>query len=190
MCYNIVAMRKFKIVKDNNPSLRKKCEDVILPLSEEDKSLIFDMLTYLKLSQDEEYKKDHPNVREGVGLAAPQIGVNKKMIVVYYPIDEKECVEHLLVNPKIISQSMKLTYLSNGEGCLSVDDTHQGYVYRHHRIVVKAFDAKKNKEVNITAKGLEAIVLQHEIDHLDGRLYYDRINKFDPFNKINGSIEI
>lgn len=183
-------MRKFKIVKDTNPSLRKKCIDVSLPLNDEDKSLIFDMLEYLKLSQDETYRKSHPNVREGVGLAAPQIGVNKKMIVVYYQIDEGEYVEHLLINPKIISQSMKLTYLSNGEGCLSVENKHDGYVYRHHKIVVKAFDAKKNMEVNITAKGFEAIVLQHEIDHLDGKLFYDRINKFDPFNKINGSIEL
>lgn len=183
-------MRNFKIVKDNKPSLRQKSIDVSLPLNEEDKSLIFDMFEYLKLTQDEEYRKKHPNVREGVGLAAPQIGVNKKMIVVYFAINENEYIRHLLINPKITSTSVKMTYLSNGEGCLSVDKNHEGYVYRHHKITVKAFDAYLDKEVEIKATGFEAIVLQHEIDHLDGKLFYDRINKFNPFNKLSGSIEL
>ena len=80
-----------------------------------------------------------------------------------------------------ILESVKEVYLSGGEGCLSVDDKHDGYVYRHNKIQVKAFNAQTQKEEIITARGYEAIVLQHEIDHLNGILYYDHIDKKNPF---------
>ena len=171
-----------KIVKDTEKSLREPCVDVTLPLSAEDKATLDEMLQYLKDSQDEKYRKAHPEVREGVGLAAPQIGLNKKMLVVYYPIDDEgNYVMHQLVNPKIVVQSIKQCYLPGGEGCLSVDSEHKGYIYRHNKIQVKAFNVKTMKEEIITARGYEAIVLQHEIDHLNGVLFYDHINKKDPF---------
>ena len=75
----------FRITKDTDPKLRRKCEDVPLPLSEENQKLIDDMLEYLKLTQDEEFRAKHPNTREGVGLAAPQVGHNLKMLVISYP---------------------------------------------------------------------------------------------------------
>ena len=75
-------------------------------------------------------------------------------------------------------------------GCLSVDNEHEGYVYRSYKIVVKAFDALKGEDVTITARGYDAIVLQHEIDHLNGVLFYDHIDKKDPFKVIPGSVEI
>ena len=178
----------FKIVKDNVKSLREKCAPVDLPLSNKDKDLLMEMLEYLKLSQDDEYAKKH-NIRSGVGLAAPQVGVNKKMLVVYYEID-KRIIQHVLVNPKIIASSIKLCYLNAGEGCLSVDKDHDGYVYRPNKVTIKAYDALKDKEVTIVARGYEAIVLQHEIDHLNGILYYDHIDKQNPFKKIENSIEI
>ena len=67
------------------------------------------------------------------------------MLVVYYKdyVDDKEVtVDHRLINPKIVSESVKKAALSGGEGCLSVDDSHPGYVYRPYKIIVKAFDAK------------------------------------------------
>ena len=172
-----------KIVKDNIPSLRQKCAPVELPLSAEDKTTIDNMLEYLKLSQNEEYRACHEDCREGVGLAAPQIGVNKRMLVVYYPTGNEEhpYVQWQLVNPKIISNSIRKTYLTSGEGCLSVDSEHEGYVLRYFKIVVKAFDAAKEENVTITARGYEAIVLQHEMDHLNGILFYDHIDKNNPF---------
>ena len=173
-----------KIVKDNIPSLRDKCAPVDLPLSKEDKKTLDDMLEYLKQSQDEEFRACHADCREGVGLAAPQIGVKKRMLVVYYPTGEESrpYVQWQLVNPKIISNSIRKAYLSAGEGCLSVDAEHQGYVLRYFKIVVKAYDAAKEENVTITARGYEAIVLQHEMDHLDGILFYDRIDKRNPFS--------
>ena len=180
-----------KIVKDNNPRLREKSKEVALPLSKEDKALIDSMMEYLKLSQDEKYRKEHPEVREGVGLAAPQIGHNVRMLVISYPApteeDPNHVIEYKLVNPKIVVNSIRKAYIEAGEGCLSVDGEHPGYVIRDFKIVVEAFDAIPMEKVRITARGYDAIVLQHEIDHLNGVLFYDRIDKKDPFKKIPGA---
>ena len=95
-----------------------------------------------------------------------------------------------MVNPKIVVNSIKKTYLEGGEGCLSVDEEHRGYVYRDFKIVVKAYNDLTGKEEHITARGYDAIVLQHEIDHLDGILFYDRIDKNDPFKIIEGAVRV
>lgn len=173
----------FKIVKDTSKSLRGKCQE-ITDINEDVIKLVNDMHDYLKLSQDEEAQKKY-NIREGVGIAAPQIGKNIRAIVVCYKDYDKDGnefeVDHRLINPKITTESVKEIYLSSGEGCLSVDEVHKGYVYRKFKVIVKAYDVKQRKEVYITARGFEAIVLQHEIDHLNGILYYDHIDKKDPF---------
>jgi len=172
-------MKELKIVKDNNSLLRLKSSDVTLPINKEDEETILSMMKYLKNSQDENYRSTHPNVREGIGLAAPQIGVLKKMLVIHFFREDEE-VTRALVNPKIVSKSAKKCYLKSGEGCLSVDNPHEGFVFRDFKIKVEAYDAIKKQNVSITARGLEAIVLQHEIDHLYGILYYDHINKMNP----------
>lgn len=169
---------KLKIVKDNNPIMKKKSLPVSLPLSDEDKRTLDDMLEYLKLSQDEEYAKKH-NIKAGIGLAAIQIGLLKRMFVVYYGEGE-DLVQYQLVNPKIIEYSFKKCALKNGEGCLSVDGEHPGYAHRYYKIKVAAFDALTNQDVIITARGFDAIVLQHEYDHLDGLFFYDRIDNKKP----------
>lgn len=183
---------QLKIVKDTDPKLREKSIEVPTPLSKENQELIDEMLHFLKLSQDEEYRAKHPSVREGVGLAAPQIGHNVKMIVISYPTGDPEqpLVEYQLVNPKIIVNSLKKVYLREGEGCLSVDEKHPGHVMRDYKIKVKAYDAKSKQDIEITARGYDAIVLQHEIDHLSGILFYDRINKKDPFEEPFNSVGI
>ena len=178
-----------KIVKDKVNSLREISKEVPLPLSEKDEKTLKSLVDYLKLSQDEKYREKHPSVREGVGLASPQIGINKRMLVVMYKEGEKEIL-HALVNPKIIVSSVKKSYLAFGEGCLSVDDNHPGKVYRSYRITVEAYDGLKKENVTIKAEGFEAIVLQHEIDHLNGILFYDRIDKNDPDKVIPGAVAI
>ena len=179
----------FKIVKDTNPSLREKSINIDLPLSTEIEQLGLDMLEYVKLSQDEEFLKKHPEVKPGVGLAAPQIGKNIKLIAIFVDDGKKE---HSLVlaNPKIVAESAQKCYLSGGEGCLSVPENHAGYVYRNFRIKVKAYNVLTKQEETIDARGYLAIVLQHEIDHLSGILYYDRINNFEPFKVLSGAIEL
>ena len=178
-----------KIVKDKVKSLREISKEVPLPLSEKDEKTLKSLVDYLKLSQDEKYREKHPSVREGVGLASPQIGINKRMLVVMYKEGEKEIL-HALVNPKITVSSVKKSYLASGEGCLSVDDDHPGKVYRSYRITVEAYDGLKKENVTIKAEGFEAIVLQHEIDHLNGILFYDRIDKNDPDKVIPGAVAI
>ena len=170
---------KLKIVKDNNPIMRKKSLPVDLPLSKEDRDTLDAMLDYLKKSQDEEYAKKH-NYRAGVGMAAIQVGILKRMFVIYYPKSEKEIVQYQLVNPIIVEESVKKCALEGGEGCLSVDKDREGLVHRHFKIRMKAFDALQNKDIEIVARGYDAIVLQHEYDHLNGMFYYDRININSP----------
>lgn len=170
---------KLKIVKDSNPIMRQKSLPVEMPLSQEDKDTLFAMLDYLKKSQDDDYAKKH-NIRAGVGMAAIQIGLLKRMFVIYYPKSETEYVQYALVNPQIIEESIKKCALEGGEGCLSVDNEHQGLVHRHFKIVMKAYDLLQDKDIVITARGYDAIVLQHEYDHLDGKFFYDRIDNNNP----------
>ena len=176
MCYYFFM--KLKIVKDSNPIMRQKSQPVALPLSQEDKDTLDAMLDYLKLSQDEEYAKKH-NIRPGVGIAAIQIGLLKRMFCIYYA-KEDEVVQYQLVNPKIIEYSVRKCALANGEGCLSVDKDYQGLSHRYYKIKMQAFDALTNQDITITARGFDAIVLQHEYDHLDGLFFYDRIDKNNP----------
>ena len=169
---------KLKIIKDSNPIMRKRSLPVELPLSDEDRETLNAMSDHLKNSQDEEYRKKY-NIREGVGLAAIQIGLLKRMFVIRYEQDEKE-VHYQLVNPVILESSVRKCALQNGEGCLSVDEDHPGLVHRHYKIKIQAFDALQNRNVTINAIGFEAVVLQHEYDHLNGMFYYDHIDKNNP----------
>ena len=169
---------KFKIVKDNNPIMRQKSLPVELPLSKEDKDTLDAMLDYLKKSQDDEYAKKH-TIRAGVGIAAIQIGILKRMFVIYYE-REDEVIQYQLVNPKIIEYSFRKCALKEGEGCLSVDGDHPGYAHRYYKIKMEAYDALTDQEIIITARGFDAIVLQHEYDHLDGKFFYDRIDPNKP----------
>ena len=175
---------KLKIVKDSNPIMRKKSLPVDLPLSKEDKDTLDNMLNYLKLSQDEEYAKKH-NIRSGVGLAAIQIGLLKRMFVIYYQTEDR-LVEYQIVNPQIIETSVKKCALEQGEGCLSVPNHHEGLVHRYYKIKMRAYEAITGEDIIITATGYDAIVLQHEYDHLEGIFYYDRINVGNPNGAMPG----
>ncbi len=188
----IQSMEKyFRIVKDSAKSLRAKSIDA--EITKDNIALANEMKDYLIASQNEKIAQKY-HLREGVGLAAPQIGKNIKVIAVYYEDEDekgnKKIVDHRLINPKIILESLKLAYLEAGEGCLSVDAKHEGYVYRHYKIQVKAYDVALAKETIITAYGFEAIVLQHEIDHLNGVLYYDYINKTNPFEFKDNAVRL
>ena len=175
---------KLKIVKDSNPIMRKRSLPVEMPLSPKDKETLDAMLEYLKLSQDEEYAKKH-NIQAGVGMAAIQIGLLKRMFVIHYETNDGP-VTYQLVNPQIIETSIKKCALEAGEGCLSVPNHHEGLVHRYYKIKMKAYDALRDEDIIITAMGYDAIVLQHEYDHLEGKFYYDRINPMDPNGKMPG----
>lgn len=169
------------IVKDDNPILRQRSEDVKLPLSKEDEQLLKDMYQYVFESTIDEIAKEK-DLRPAVGISAVQVGVLKKMTAIILKDEDGSVVkEYALVNPKIVSNSMEKAYLKSGEGCLSVVDEHKGYIYRSARVKVKGFDLLTNSDVEIKASGYLAIVLQHELDHFKGVLFYDYINKKDPY---------
>jgi peptide deformylase len=108
----------------------------------------------------------------GIGLAAIQVGINKSLMVYdISPKDEKQSLQ-VLINPRIISSEG--TMLSEDEGCLSVPDFRSD-VKRAAAITVEGFD-RNEKPVRLDAEGFLAIVLQHEIDHLNGILFIDRIS--------------
>ncbi len=181
LCDNVNHM-KFKIVKDTNPLMRKRCQEVSLPLSDEDKNTLNMMSDYLIKSQDEEYAEKH-HIRAGIGLAANQIGLLKRMFVVYIPTEDG-VIHYQLANPKIIETSIRKAALEYGEGCLSVEKEHKGLVHRYYKIKIKAFNALTNKEEIISLSGYPAIAMQHEYDHLDGKFFYDHINDNDPFTPL------
>ncbi len=180
---------KKDIILDSNPLLRKKSEDVTLPLSKEDEQLLNDMLEYLENSQDEELSKKY-DLQPGVGLAAPQLGILKKMFAVLTYDEKGNLHKYALVNPKLISNSIAKCYLAGGEGCLSVQESHPGYVKRYLKIKMKAYDHVSKQDVLLSLKRYVAIVVQHEYDHLFGTLYYDHINKNNPMDVSDGAVEI
>lgn len=138
------------VIKYGHPTLRKVAE----PYSKEevDSGFIEDMLETM-------YEED------GVGLAAPQVNVSKRLIV---------CADHeneyIVFNPKIIATSEAIK--ADFEGCLSLPGL-TARVERAEKVIVTGKDQKWN-DIEIKAGGLLAVVFQHEIDHLNGVLYIDR----------------
>lgn len=176
------------IIRDPHPTLRKVAEEVPLPPSDEDKAILKSMLEFVINSQDEKISKEK-GLRPAVGLAAPQINVSKRMIAVHAKDEKGKQHSYALFNPKIVSHSVQKAYLVHGEGCLSVDEPKPGYVPRYARVTVKAYD-REGKEITLKLKGLPAICIQHEIDHLNGIMFYDHIDPEDPWKPIENAIPI
>jgi len=166
------------IIKEGHPTLRLIATKCVEPISREDLSTMKKMLKHLEASQNEKLAKKY-GIRAGVGIAAPQINVSKRFFALLIP-NEEYTLELGVFNPEIIAESVEMTYLSSGEGCLSVPEK-SGVVLRHKKIKVKAiFYNPKDKtlEESIkTFKDYEAIVFQHEFDHLNGVLFIDKITQ-------------
>ncbi len=173
------------LVKDNNKSIKEKSRDVKLPLSKDDEQVMKKLITFVKFSQDKE-KNKNKIVKPAAGLAAPQIGYNIKMYYIKLSKksdDNDRNIEFALINPKIIGRTHQQVALQYGEGCLSVDHEYEGYVNRSYKIIVEGYDYFKKEKVRFYAVKYEAIVIQHEQDHLEGKLYYEHINKKSPWKK-------
>ena len=163
-----------RVVCNGNPALRMKSLPV-MSITDEIRELARRMIVTMK-----------ENELPGVGLAAPQVGINKRMIVIdTRPTGRKEKRSEKkkqlspgemmlnLVNPEILSSSAETE--TCGEGCLSLPGV-EGDVTRPARVLLRAM-LLDGKEVMVECGGLLARCLQHEIDHLDGILFYDRIPK-------------
>jgi len=171
--------KKLDILDEKDKHLRAKSIDADLPLSRDDKKLIQRIIDHLTYSQIEEYEKKY-DLRPGMGLAYPQLGINKRIIVIVHEYDDGKFDNYVFVNPKIVSYSEEMIAAEAGEGCLSVNREVEGHVPRHARVTVEGYDEDGNK-IRVRAREDLAIAFQHEIDHLDGILFYDRINKDKPF---------
>jgi peptide deformylase len=163
------------IVTDGHPALRKKSEDI--PPNQintaSTQSLIQKMKDVLRTQHD------------GIGLAAPQIGVNKRVFIVSGKIfgDDKE--DAVFINPVITKASKEKKWME-GEGCLSVRWIY-GKVQRSLKVTIKAYN-EKAELISRGASGLLAHIFQHEIDHLDGILFIDKakdLEKIPPPKEIN-----
>ena len=176
------------IIREGNPTLRAVAEDVTFPLSDQEIILGEKMMQFLHHSQDP-VMAEKLGLRGGVGLAAPQLDISKRIIAVLVPNPEdadgnppKEAysLQEVMYNPKVVAHSVQDAALGDGEGCLSVDRNVPGYVVRHARVTVEYF-TKHGEKKRIKLKGYNSIVVQHEIDHTNGIMFYDRINPNNPF---------
>jgi len=149
-----------KVIRMGHPTLRVPAKPIS---SEELKSKEFKQLLLDLFDTMEE--------EEGIGIAAPQIGVSKQVAIVGMPDEEGEFQAVVVINPKI--ENLTEVVSGNWEGCLSVPGL-RGYVERPEKIKVNFLDVEGNKQEMIL-DDFGAIVFQHECDHLIGKLYVDHI---------------
>lgn len=168
-----------KILDEKDKLLHKVSKEVTFPLPEEDKKLIKDALEYLKLSQIEDISEEY-GLRPGMGLAFPQLGKLKRIFVICNEVDKGKFENYVIINPKIISHSEEMIYVEEGEGCLSVNREVDGIVPRYARAKIEAYDEEGNLFTYRVREDL-AIAFQHEIDHLNGILFVDKIDKKNPY---------
>lgn len=180
----MITMNNF--IAEDNPILRKEAELVSFPLSDEDMTLIKEMREFLINSQDEELAEKY-DLRPGVGLAAPQLGISKQIFVVYLTEEDEETGESevildlAIINPKVKSHAVQQVAIREGEGCLSVPRDVPGLVPRPKRVRISYQDIDGN-HCELKARDFEAIVLQHELDHLKGIMFYDHIQEANPWD--------
>lgn len=180
------------IIREGNPTLREVAAPVTLPLSDEDILLGEKMMQFLRNSQDP-VMAEKLELRAGVGLAAPQLDISKRIIAVLIPNEpefddegnellpkEAFALNTIMYNARVISHSVEEAAIASGEGCLSVDREVPGYVVRHARVTVEYYD-KNSEKKKIRLKDFPSMVPQHEIDHTDGIMFYDRIDPTNPW---------
>ena len=171
--------KKLDILDEKEKILRETSKEVTFPLDKKDKDLIKQIIDHLTYSQIEEYEKKY-DLRPGMGLAFVQLGILKRIIVIVDEYEEGKFDNYVVINPEIVSNSTEIIAADAGEGCLSVNREIEGHVPRFARVTIEGFDEEGNK-IRIRAREELSIAFQHEIDHLNGILFYDRIDKNKPF---------
>ena len=172
-----------KILDEKKKVLHKKCSPVDFPLNKEEKRLIKDSLEYLRMSQIEEYSEKY-HLRPGMGLAFPQLGITKRIFVICNEVSDGKFEDYVIINPRILSHSEEEIYVEEGEGCLSVNREVDGIVPRYARVKVEAYDENGEKHTYRVREDL-AVAFQHEIDHLDGIIFTDKIDPKDPYKNMD-----
>lgn len=172
-------IRSKDIIDEYDKRIRLVSKKVTFPLDKKTLKTIEDIKKMLKDSQIDELAKKY-DLRPGMGLSAIQLGIAKRYFVVVYEYEEGKFENYVVINPKIISESEEKIYVEEGEGCLSVNRPVDGIVPRSARIKVEFYDEDGKKQTLRLREEL-SIVFQHEIDHLNGILFIDRIDKKNPF---------
>ena len=172
-------LRTKDIIDEKDKRLRVKSKEVIFPLTKEDKKLIETMKEDLQNSQIDELAEKY-DLRPGMGLSAIQLGIAKRYFVVVNELDDNEFETYVLINPKMISNSVEQIYVADGEGCLSVNRPVEGIIPRYARVTMEAYDTEGRK-IHVRAREELAICFQHELDHLNGILFTDHIDPKNPF---------
>ena len=180
-----------QILDEKDKRLRKKSIDVTFPLEDKYKKFIDESIEMLTLSQIEEEAEKY-NLRPGMGLSAVQVGILKRIFVIVYEYEEGKFENYIFINPKILSHSEEMVYhldgqshyVDGGEGCLSVNREIEGIVPRYARLNAEYYDIDGNKH-KIRLREELAIAFQHEYDHLNGILFYDKIDKKNPYKNQN-----
>lgn len=174
-----MKLPNIKILNEKEKVLHQKSVDAVFPLKDEDKQLITDMITYLTMSQIDEEREKY-DLRAGMGLSAVQVGVLKRIFVVVEELEKNKFKNYIVINPKVISHSEEEIFVGEGEGCLSVDRDVEGIVPRYARMTVEAYD-ENGKPYQIRVREDISIAFQHEIDHLNGILFVDKIDPKNPY---------
>lgn len=167
------------IIDEKDKRLRQVSKKVTFPMDKKDKENIKKMIEFLTNSQIPELSEKY-DLRPGMGLAAVQIGVLKRYLVIVHEIEEGKFDNYVVINPKIVSNSMEQIYVDGCEGCLSVNRDVEGIVPRYARVTIEGYDTEGNK-IRIRAREELAVAFQHEIDHLNGIMFTDHIDKKNPF---------
>lgn len=174
-----MKLPEIKILDEKNKVLRTKSKDVSFPLPGKDIKLINDALDYLEMSQIDEEREKY-ELRAGMGLSFIQLGIPKRIFVISEETDENKFLRHIVINPVVKTKSEELIFVGEGEGCLSINREVEGIVPRHARITIEAYD--ENGEIfTIRVREDMAVCFQHELDHLDGILFVDRIDRKNPY---------
>lgn len=163
--------KALRIIKLGNKKLRTKSGVVSFPLKTGDKKFIQNLIYTCK-------------VKKGVGIASPQVGVNKRIFIVWsrpnkrYPKAPK-MKPLVVINPQIVSKSQKK--ILDWEGCLSILGL-RAKVARHEKIEVR-FQDEVGRKISTKFSGLPSRIFQHELDHLNGILFIDRVKSKDLYSE-------
>ena len=172
------------IIKQDNKLIRKISKEIIFPLNDKIHKIVKLMKQYVQNSIIPEKAKKY-NLLPAVGIASIQIGHAKR---IFYCYNRRDNLDLMIINPVVIRRSFEYIYLLSLEGCLSVPNSVNGYVLRNKSITIKGYNYYKKIWEEKTYFDYNAVIIQHELDHLRGKLYIDKIiSKNDPFGQIGFS---
>ena len=156
----------------------------LVDILDEKESVLHKVSTEVSFPLDKKYLELIDEAYEYLRLSFCQLGVLKRIFIISYKNEDGSFTEYTVINPKLISYSNELIYVEEGEGCLSVNREVDGIVPRHARITVGFYDINGNYKEERVREEI-SVAFQHEMDHLDGIMFTDRIDKDNPYKDMD-----